>query len=247
MRMSMHQEHIDIYHRDGYLELGQRIDVADCEQIRRHFDELDQMSEAPAEYQAEYDGEGSERRLRKLRRLVWNEPKLYGPVLNRAGALDIAEAIVGPGAVAVFHAAFLKPARIGTHVALHQDQALWNRVYTGAFSMWFALSQVNPGNGGLFGCPGSQTRGTIKHTADPDHPWHETLTYAAHTLGEPHQFRLKPGEAVIWDRNFAHGSAANTSANDRRGMVAVFADGSASGFASTDVLSLDELRALRGV
>jgi len=232
------------YRRDGYLELGLRLKQYDRESISRRFDELDAAEAAPVEYQPQYDGEGAGRRLRKLRRLVWNEPELFGPILNRAGALDLAEAVIGPSAVVVFHAAFLKPARIGTHVALHQDQALWSKVYPAGFSMWFALTSVDPSNGGLFGCPGSHVNGTLTHADDPNHPWHKTLTHVADGLAEPHQFLLEPGEAVIWDRFFAHGSAANISEDDRRGMVVVFADGSVDGFKATDAMTLGELRSL---
>src|SRR5690349_7453105 len=104
----------------------------------QHFDELDRSTRIPPGYQAQYDGEGEQRRLRKLRRMLWNDRKLFGPIINRLGAPDLAETLIGPSAVAILHAAFLKPARVGTHVAPHQDQALWTHEFTGAFSMWVA-------------------------------------------------------------------------------------------------------------
>jgi len=238
---------LDRYHRDGYQELGRRLSDVDVDAVARRFAELDAATHVPKSYEAEYDGEGAIRRLRKLRRLLWNDRMLFGPMLNRAGAPEVAETIVGPGAVVVFHAAFLKPARIGTHVGLHQDQALWNHTYPSGFSMWFALTDVAPRNGGLFGCPGSHRDGTLPHAEDPGHLWHHTLRHRAEELAEPYQFHLAPGDAVIWDRHFAHGSAANTSGEDRQGMVVVFANGAADGFDTTDGMTLDEIRALDGV
>ena len=209
-------------------------------------DQLDAAAEVPADFQAQYDGEGPARRLRKLRRLLWNEPDLYGPMLNRAGVTDLAEAVVDQQAVAVFHAAFLKPARIGTHVAPHQDQALWSKWYPGAFSVWFALTDVVSRNGGLYGFPGSHAGGVIPHQDDPAHPWHETLNHTIARLGAAHQFELAPGEAVMWDRCFVHGSEANVSDKDRRGMVLVFADGSANDFDAIDAMPLQQIHALGG-
>lgn len=228
----------------GFLELGPRLTDEDREQILRHFDDLDGRTRISPGYQAQYDGEGDARRLRKLRRLLWNDRKLFGPIINRMGAIDLAEAIIGPTAVAILHAAFLKPARVGTHVAPHQDQALWSNEYPGAFSMWTALTEVSSDNGGLYGYPGSHANGLIAHADDPDHPWHASVTHAVDQLGERHEFKLQPGEAVIWDRRFVHGSGPNRSTSDRRGMVIVFADSARDDFTARDVMTLDQLRAL---
>src|SRR5690606_5567547 len=144
----------------------------------------------------------------------------------------------------ILHAAFLKPAQVGTHVAPHQDQALWTHDYPGAFSMWTALTDVGPRNGGLHGYPRSHAGGVIEHAPDAEHPWHDTLTHVSDTLGERHEFHLAPGDSVMWDRLFVHASGPNTSSEDRRGMVVVFADAGAPGFHARDVLGLEELRSM---
>jgi len=233
---------LDRYQRDGFLELGPRLGPDDVAAVLARFAELDAAPDVPPQYEAQYDTAGPERRLRKLRRLVWNDPALFAPMLVRAGAPELVEEVVGPGAVIVFHAAFLKPARIGTQVGLHQDQALWSRDYPSAFSVWFALTDVHPDNGGLYGCPGSHSAGSLPHAEDGEHPWHDTLTHRAADLQPAHQFRLSPGDAVMWDRNLAHGSGPNASDSDRSGMVVVFADGSVEGFDPVDAMGLDELR-----
>ena len=231
-------------HRDGCYEFGPCLSDTDRVRLLEHFDRLDASPRIPPGYQPQYDGDGASRRLRKLRRMIWNDRSLFGPILNRMGAPDVAERIIGPGAVLILHAAFLKPAYVGTHVAPHQDQALWSRQYPRAFSMWVALTEVCPDNGGLYGYPGSHAGGVIPHQQDSNHPWHDTLTYVAPQLGAPYEFRLAPGEAVIWDRAFVHASRVNTSPHDRRGMVIVFADGGVADFQSRDSLSLAQLRAL---
>jgi ectoine hydroxylase-related dioxygenase (phytanoyl-CoA dioxygenase family) len=187
---------------------------------------------------------GTTRRLRKLRRLLWNGPELWAPMLVRGGVAELARRQIGDAAVIVFHAAFLKPARVGTPVALHQDQALWSRWYPRAFSIWFALSEVSPANGGLFGCPGSHVA-ELEHRDRPEYPWHPSVDVDEDGLADPVQFILQPGDAVMWDRFLAHGSAANTSSSDRRGMVVVLADASEPGFSATDCFTLAELDAYR--
>lgn len=229
------------YREEGYLELGERLSQADVTRVTQRFNELDAAREVAASWEPQYDETTGQRRLRKLRRLLWNEPELFASVLCRAGIPDIAEAVIGPRAVAIFHAAFLKPARIGTHVGLHQDQALWSREYRGAFSVWMALSPVGPQNGGLAGRPFSHLK-ELAHTEDPQHPWHPTLHEVEDQLAPEHRFVLEPGDAVMWDRRFAHSSGANHSDDDRRGMVVVFADGSDPVFDATDAMSIAEIR-----
>jgi hypothetical protein len=229
------------YLRDGYQLLPGALDEKDQRRVVECFDRLDAVAQAPASYEPEYDEADGIRRLRKLRRLLWNDPELWAPMLNRAGVPDLVRRIVGDNAAAVFHAAFLKPALVGTEVALHQDQALWSHEYPNAFSVWFALTPVNPANGGLFGCPGSHANGLVPHRDRPHYRWHACLDVAEDGLREPLQFDLRPGDAVVWDRYFAHGSAANTSPDDRRGMVIVFTDASKPGFRARDSFPLADL------
>lgn len=234
---------IDAYTRDGYHLLPRLL----CEEDRRRaldfFDAADSAGQLDPGYEAEYDQADGVRRLRKLRRLLWNSPAMWGPMLNRAGITELARQVVGEDATVVFHAAFLKPALFGTEVALHQDQALWTYTYPRAFNVWTALTRVDPGNGGLFGCVGSHAAGLIEHRHRPHYPWHPCLDAAEDGLSEPVQFDLAPGDGVMWNRYFAHGSAANSSAEDRRGMVVVFADAAHPGFCAKDSFPIAELAA----
>ncbi|MFF7361820.1 phytanoyl-CoA dioxygenase family protein [Streptomyces sp. NPDC008125] len=235
---------LDIYRRDGYQLLPGLLAEEDIGRAVGFFDHLDGAAEVASSYEPEYDEADGVRRLRKLRRLLWNDPRVWGPMLNRAGVPELAREVVGDGAAVVFHAAFLKPALVGTDVALHQDQALWTYEYPKAFSVWCALTKVSPVNGGLFGSPGSHSGGLVPHRDRPAYRWHASLDAAEDGLREPVQFELAPGDGVVWDRYFAHGSAANTSSQDRRGMVVVFADSSAPGFRARDSFPLADLLAL---
>jgi len=234
---------VERYLRDGYQQLPAVLAAPDVRAAREFFHSIE-VAGPDTSYEPEFDLDGDRRRLRKLRRLLWNAPGFWAPILVRAGAVEVAEAVVGADARVVFHAAFLKPARIGTPVALHQDQALWRYTYPRAASMWIALSDVHPGNGGLHGCPTSHANGLLAHRDLPEYPWHPALAPDTPGLAPVTQFHLAPGDAVVWDRWFAHGSAANTSAQDRMGMVVVFADGGDPSFRATDSFGLTQIRSL---
>lgn len=233
------REQLGDYVRDGWLALRGLMPDAVRESALLALDELDRRPAVPPGYQAEHEPGGG--RLRKLRRLLWTEPQVWGPVAARCGAPEVATQLLGERATLIFHAAFLKPGQVGSEVALHQDQALWSRQYPGAFSIWFALSEVTEENGCLVGCPGSHAGGEIPHRDRPGYRWHASLDAAEDGLGSPASITLRPGDAAMWDRYFVHGSRPNRSGRDRRGMVMVFADGGAPGFEPTDRMLVSEL------
>lgn len=233
----MSQFDVAQYRMNGYGILPGFLERSASDRANAFFDSLDHGAEVPSGYEPEYDQNS---RLRKLRRLIWNNPALWAPMLARTGVGELARQLIGEQTAIVFHAAFLKPALVGTPVALHQDQALWSLRYPNAFSVWFALSQVSPANGGLFGCPGSHVT-ELEHRGRAEYAWHPCLDVQEDGLADPVQFVLQPGDAVVWDRFFAHGSAPNTSPMDRRGMVVVFADAGDPEFAAKDSFPLAEL------
>ncbi|MCG6122423.1 MAG: phytanoyl-CoA dioxygenase family protein [Microvirga sp.] len=171
---------------------------------------------------------------RKLRRLYWNDEAFWRRVFADAHLPQLAERLVGAPVGLTFHAAFLKPAEVGTQVALHQDQALWKYDYPNAVSIWIALTPAKRRNGCLIGCPGSHDRGEIAHVDIPDHPWHPGIDWRAEGLAEPVPYELDPGDALVWHRNFVHGSGPNLSAEPRWGVVMVFVDRTQPGLRATD-------------
>lgn len=172
--------------------------------------------------------------VRKLRRIFWNDEDFWSGILNDAGLPALASRLVGAPVALTFHASFLKPAEVGTPVALHQDQALWKHDYPNAISVWVALTPARRHNGCLIGCPGSHLRGAIAHTDIPGHPWHGGIDWRSEALTEPVPYELEAGDALIWDRYFVHGSGSNHSTEPRWGMVMVFVDRTCSQLRTTD-------------
>jgi ectoine hydroxylase-related dioxygenase (phytanoyl-CoA dioxygenase family) len=200
------------------------------QKIKLYFEELELRPESElSNFEPQFDLVGTSRRLRKLRRLYWNDRDFWSNQF--AAAFDLCCNLVPNSPELILHAAFLKPSHVGGTVDLHQDQALWDYQYPGAVTLWVAIDSATTHNGGLVGIPGSHLAGLQEHLKpDIEHrhsylPWSSRLT----------PIDLNSGDAVAWHRHFIHGSPANISSDDRIGVVCVFADTSQSSFKSHDI------------
>jgi len=177
--------------------------------------------------------------VRKMRRLFWDDPEFWRPLLEREGIFDWARRLVGPKPALVFHAAFLKPAEIGGPVVYHQDQALWNRDYPGAMNMWLALAPSDEENGCLRFCSGSHLRGHVEHRMLDSDDFHVGIEPGE--LGyQPDPAVMAPGDLAIWGRYMIHGSLANKSPRGRDSIVMVFVDSTTPDFGSIDQFLVPE-------
>jgi ectoine hydroxylase-related dioxygenase (phytanoyl-CoA dioxygenase family) len=175
------------------------------------------------------------RSVRKLRRLLWNDMPFWSEVLEQSKILELGAAFIEESPTVVFHAAFLKPRLIGSEVAFHQDQALWNYDYPDAISMWIALTDSQKHNGCLQLFPHSHLRGLIPHREDASYPLHPCLSPDVDGLTQPEKLPMHAGDVVVWHRYMVHGSDANLSNDDRKGMVIVFVNGARPDFKARDI------------
>ena len=171
--------------------------------------------------------------VRKIRRLFWNDPAFWDPLLSSEGLLDLARSIVSPSPALVFHAAFMKPGDVGSKIAFHQDQALWSFTYPNAVNMWLAVTPSTVENGCIRVCRGSHREGIIEHAWLPDYPVHQAIDVDARGLvSEP--VEMEAGDLLLWDRFMVHGSDANRTHQGRKGVVMVFVDAAQPDFRAKD-------------
>lgn len=166
--------------------------------------------------------------LRKIRRLFWNDMPFWKDQFRRSRLRELVREMIGEGAVLIFHAAFLKPAGVGSAIEPHQDQALWPQPYPGAISVWVALEPATLENGCLEMYEETHRMGDLPHNHGD---WHACVDISSFRKT---RIPLPPGDAVAWHRLMVHGSAANKSDKPRWGMVMVFARESEPGFDAFD-------------
>jgi len=134
--------------------------------------------------------------------------------------LDIAEQFVGPD-IALFASHYIcKPSYSGRPVLWHQDGAYWPLEPMEVVTLWLAIDDSTPDNGGLRVIPGSQSEGLHELRAREDLDsvlGSETATDVDESLAV--DLALSAGDVEVHHPNIIHGSKANTSPGRRCGLT----------------------------
>lgn len=225
---------------EGYAIAESVLGKGELERVRLWIRELvSRGAEVPLSLEPEFEkaAEGQTALVRKVRRLFWYDPKFWADIFRSSCIRDMAEGIVGSSTMLILHAAFLKPAHFGSATPPHQDQALWEIDYPGAVSMWVAIDPATHENGCLQMYPGSHRLGCLPHSSNGGHPRVDVSRIPIN----PQEAPLRQGDAVLWHRYTLHASEPNRSAQNRWGMVMVFANGADRRFDAYDRFPLRQV------
>jgi len=134
--------------------------------------------------------------------------------------LDIAAQFVGPD-IALFASHYIcKPPYSGRPVLWHQDGAYWPLEPMEVVTLWLAIDESTPENGGLRVIPGSH-RGELHELRARDDfdsvLGSESATSVDESLAV--DLTLSPGDVEVHHPSIMHGSAANTSPRRRCGLT----------------------------
>jgi phytanoyl-CoA hydroxylase len=161
----------------------------------------------------------------------------FGSPLILAHFSGLAEELVGSAATLIYPAAFMKPARVGSRVAFHRDQAQWDHSYPSALTVWVPLDRCTPENGCLEVVPWSHQLGALEARLTAEYPFHPSVSlseYSLHSVPVP----MNAGDALLWHPQLLHGSGENHADVDRAAFVMVFADSSRHDFVAKDAFRL---------
>lgn len=134
--------------------------------------------------------------------------------------LDIAEIFVGPD-IALFASHYIsKPPYSGQPVLWHQDGAYWPLEPMNVVTLWLAVDESTPENGGVRVIPGSH-RGemhALRQRADTDNVLgsESAIDVDESTAVD---IVLAPGDVEVHHPKIMHGSNANTSPKRRCGLT----------------------------
>ena len=212
---------IDDYERDGVIRVRSLFSAAEVSAIRAELERyMDQdLASRPADARTfEPDG----KTVRNLWRLEVHHPALL-PMVEKPEIGALVSKLVHGEPLLVGVETFNKPARVGSGVPYHQDNAYFCQTPPDMLTIWIAMDAVTMANGPVYYVRGSHKTGmlptklsgvkgnSIGLAEAPDVP-----------LDEQFCGLLEPGDALIHQCETIHHSAPNTSDLPRLGLLLVY-------------------------
>jgi hypothetical protein len=166
--------------------------------------------------------DGSPGRIPAIRDVLRLRPELRGS-RGLAGAVALAEGLVGPGAEVLWDSAVYKPPGRSSETPWHQDEAVYGlsgiRRPRSIVYIWIALDAVGESSGCMRFVPGSHLGPVLRHS------WRNGDPSTSLVLSEPVEesaavsVPLGPGDATVHHSRTIHGSGPNTSGLCRKAWI----------------------------
>jgi phytanoyl-CoA hydroxylase len=212
---------VDDYERDGVIRVRGLFSADEVATIRAELERYmrDDLASKPADARTlEADG----KTVRNLWRLEIHHPSML-PMVEKPEIVSLVSRLVHAEPLLMGVETFNKPARIGSGVPYHQDNAYFCQTPPDMLTIWIAMDPVTLANGPVYYVRGSQKNGIL-----PTRP--SGVKGNSIGLAEPpavpleEQFcgLLDPGDALIHHCEAIHHSAPNTSDFPRLGLLLVY-------------------------
>jgi ectoine hydroxylase-related dioxygenase (phytanoyl-CoA dioxygenase family) len=136
--------------------------------------------------------------------------------------LDMVEQLIGPDIALWNMSFFAKPAHNGKQTPYHQDGEYWPIRPLATCTVWIAVDDATVENGCMQFIPGShKAQHLMAHDQknDPNYTLQQELQRGEYDESAAVDLVLEAGQISLHDVYLAHGSAANTSSESRRGMT----------------------------
>ena len=209
------------FERDGCVRVRGFFDAATLADVRRQVDRYIREI-VPALPAGDRTFEADGLAVRNLWRMEHFDP-FFADLANRPGVRELVTELVHGEPVLAAVETFNKPARVGSGVPPHQDNAYFCQAPPDMLTIWIAMDAATEANGPIFYLKGSHRRGTLPHRASG---------VAGNSMGlakmPPHAdedvFRgtLDAGDALIHHCQTIHWSAPNKTDRPRCGLLMVF-------------------------
>lgn len=212
---------IEDYERDGVIRVRGLFSADEVAALRAELERFmrDDLPSKPADARTlEADG----KTVRNLWRLEVHHPALL-PMVEKPEILELVTKLVHGEPLLVAVETFNKPARVGSGVPYHQDNAYFCQSPPDMLTIWIAMDAVTMANGPVYYVRGSQQAGILP--TKPSGVKGNSIGLAeAPTVPLEEQFcgLLEPGDALIHQCETIHHSAPNTSDFPRLGLLLVY-------------------------
>ncbi len=212
---------VDEYERDGVVRIREFLTAAEVAELRAELDRYirDDLASKPADA-ATREADGVT--VRNLWRLEQHNAKLRAFAEREDIRALVAPLVRGEPVLAAVET-FNKPARIGSGVPYHQDNAYFCQAPPDMLTVWIAIDPVTEANGPVFFVKGSHRLGALP--TKPSGVRGNSIGMAEPpSMPASEQFcaLLAPGDATIHHCNTIHHSAPNTTEQSRLGFLLVY-------------------------
>jgi phytanoyl-CoA hydroxylase len=209
------------YERDGVIRVRGLFSPDEVATIRSELERYmrEDLTSKPGDARTlEPDG----KTVRNLWRLEIHDPAIL-PMVEKPEIIALVSKLVHGDPALMGVETFNKPARVGSGVPYHQDNAYFCQTPPDMLTLWIAMDPVTLANGPVYYVRGSQRAGML-----PTKP--SGVKGNSIGLAEPptvpleEQFcgLLEPGDALIHQCETVHHSAPNTSDSSRLGLLLVY-------------------------
>lgn len=219
--MSEHDQLVDEYNRDGVMRIRKFFSPEQVNEIREELERYirEDLASKPADARTlEADG----KTIRNLWRL--NEHNAYFRKLAEQPEItELVAKLVNGEPVLSGVETFSKPARIGSGVPLHQDNAYFCQTPPDMLTVWVAIDRVTVENGAVYFIKGSHKQGILP--TKPSGVTGNSIGLAeADETPKSEQFcaTLEPGDATIHHCEVIHHSDPNHTDQSRVGLLFVY-------------------------
>jgi ectoine hydroxylase-related dioxygenase (phytanoyl-CoA dioxygenase family) len=212
---------IDDYERDGVIRVRGLFSQTEVLALRTELERYmrEDLAEKPADARTlEPDG----KTVRNLWRIEVHHPAIL-PMVEKPQIVALVSKLVHGEPLLVGVETFNKPARIGSGVPYHQDNAYFCQSPPDMLTIWIAMDAVTMANGPVY-----YVRGSHKHGMLPTKPsgvkGNSIGLAEAPAVPLEEQFcgLLEPGDALIHQCETIHHSAPNHSDFPRLGLLLVY-------------------------
>jgi ectoine hydroxylase-related dioxygenase (phytanoyl-CoA dioxygenase family) len=166
----------------------------------------------------QYEGDNQPRLIKQLMHSERISPTL-NELLRSDLMLDIIEQLIGPN-ICLYHSKLLlKSSRDGTAVPWHQDYSYWKTEENEPLMVncQMAIDRSTRANGCIQFVPGSHRTGLQEHvTTGEVFSRHLPGPAYYHERDDAVAVEMEPGDGVFFNALIVHGSAPNTSTDERR-------------------------------
>ena len=216
----LRQSYVD----DGCIRVRGFFDAEILSNVRRELDRY--IGEiAPFLPTADRTLEADGATIRNLWRMDQHDP-FFDQLAHSPMVIALARELVRGEPLLMAVESFNKPARVGSVVPPHQDNAYFCQSPPDVLTIWIALDAVTEENGPVCYLKGSHRGGTRVHrpsgVAGNSMGLAETLDYEE---ADVVRALLEPGDAMIHHCETIHWSEPNRSASPRVGLLMVFRGG----------------------